>query len=265
MPPARHTTASDAMRPWIVLGVLIGALIGVLVFAPARWLAQTVASTTGQRLQLLDARGTVWDGSAQVLLTGGSESRDAMALPSRMYWRLQPRWTYLGLSLQADCCTPEPVSAQLEPGWGSLTLRLNDGLSHWPAALLAGLGTPWNTVQAQGHLRLSSQALTLTLGTSAPQIVGSARLELVDLSSALSTLKPLGSYRLTLQGGNTVGVQLETLPDSRLQLSGSGQWLGARLHFTGSASAEPAYQDALANLLNIIGRRSGAQSIIQVG
>ena len=58
---------------------------------------------------------------------------------------------------------------------------------------------------------------------------------------------------------------METLPGSRLQLSGSGQWVGDKLRFEGSASAEPQYQDALSNLLNIVGRRNGARSIIQVG
>jgi general secretion pathway protein N len=37
------------------------------------------------------------------------------------------------------------------------------------------------------------------------------------------------------------------------------------LHFSGSASAAPDREAALANLLNIIGRRSGARSIITIG
>ena len=48
-------------------------------------------------------------------------------------------------------------------------------------------------------------------------------------------------------------------------LSGNGQWVGKRLRFTGEASAAPGREAALANLLNIIGRRSGARSIITVG
>ncbi len=39
----------------------------------------------------------------------------------------------------------------------------------------------------------------------------------------------------------------------------------SRLHFQGTASAAPEQQEALSNLLNIIGRRDGARSIIQVG
>ena len=38
-----------------------------------------------------------------------------------------------------------------------------------------------------------------------------------------------------------------------------------RLRFEGVASAAPEREAALANLLNIIGRRSGARSIITIG
>ena len=52
---------------------------------------------------------------------------------------------------------------------------------------------------------------------------------------------------------------------SSLQLVGSGQWVGARLRFEGTATAAPDRVDALSNLLNIIGRRDGARATIKVG
>ena len=50
-----------------------------------------------------------------------------------------------------------------------------------------------------------------------------------------------------------------------LQLVGQGQWLGAGLRFQGQASAAPGSEAVLSNLLNIIGRRQGALSIISIG
>jgi general secretion pathway protein N len=84
------------------------------------------------------------------------------------------------------------------------------------------------------------------------------------MASRLSTLKPMGSYRLSLQGGATPGFTLETL-EGALQLNGAGQWVGGRLRFEGVATATPDRLDALANLLNILGQRDGARSIIKVG
>ena len=74
----------------------------------------------------------------------------------------------------------------------------------------------------------------------------------------------MGSYRITLQGGTQATLRLDTLAGS-LQLSGAGQWVGQRLHFRGEASAVPGSEAALANLLNIIGRRTGERSIISIG
>jgi general secretion pathway protein N len=86
----------------------------------------------------------------------------------------------------------------------------------------------------------------------------------MQVSSRLSTLKPMGSYRVIVQGGSTPTLQLQTL-DGSLELSGSGQWVGSRLRFEGMATAQPDRIEALSNLLNIIGRRNGALSLIKVG
>jgi general secretion pathway protein N len=143
-------------------------------------------------------------------------------------------------------------------------LVLADSLSQWPAQWLTGLGTPWNTVQAEGQLNLSTQGLVLEWAFGHLLIAGRAQLDATQISSRLSTLKPMGSYRFTLLGGATTSLTLETLEGS-LQLSGSGQWVGAKLRFEGLASAAPERLDALSNLLNIIGRRDGARAIIKVG
>jgi general secretion pathway protein N len=74
----------------------------------------------------------------------------------------------------------------------------------------------------------------------------------------------MGSYRITLQGGAEPSLQLTTL-DGSLHLAGQGQWVAQRLRFNGVATAAPDKVEALSNLLNIVGRRDGARSIITVG
>ena len=54
-------------------------------------------------------------------------------------------------------------------------------------------------------------------------------------------------------------------PEGPLRLQGEGQWTGARLRFRGTAQADGGQEAALANLLNIIGRRQGALSVISIG
>jgi general secretion pathway protein N len=262
----RATPVPEPRPPWhwAVTGAVLGTLGAVIAFAPARWLTASLQRATVERVLLSEPRGTIWNGSAQLLLSGGPGSTDAAALPSRIDWRLRPRWDGVFAQLETACCTPQPLALRVRPRWGGAEIVLEDGKSQWPAALLAGLGTPWNTLQIEGDLLLGTNELSVEWVQGRLAIGGRAELTAQRLSSRLSTLKPMGSYRITLLGGTTPTLQLDTLEGS-LQLSGSGQWVGSRLRFSGTASAAPDREAALSNLLNIIGRRSGARSVITIG
>ena len=136
-----------------------------------------------------------------------------------------------------------------------------------PAAWLTGLGTPWNTLQPAGTLALASNGFAAESVQGRWIFSGRLELELRNLSSSLSTLEELGSYHLSLQGderGDAAQIQLNTRSGA-LQLAGSGQWVASKLRFNGQASAAPGSEAALGNLLNIIGRRQGALSLISIG
>ncbi len=249
---------------WSLAGALVGLLLITLLSAPARWLTGLVEQLSQQRVLFEQVRGTLWQGSARISLTGGVGSQDAATLPGRVDWRLRPGLTSLSADVQADCCLSQPLQLRLMPGWGSAQLAVSDNQSQWPAQWLTGLGTPWNTVQPEGRLSLRTQGFTMAWASGRQTLNGEVQLDALDMSSRLSTLKPMGSYRLQFKGGTTPGFTLETLEGS-LQLSGAGQWVGNRLRFEGVASAAPDRQEALSNLLNIIGRRNGARSVIKIG
>lgn len=266
---------------WALGGAAAGALLALVLFAPAAWLAGALGSATGQRLLLADARGTVWNGNAVLVLTGGVGSRDASALPDRLHWRLRPELWPLGLAVRATqpCCLNGELQLRLAAAPGSWRLELPAAapgparaLGQWPASWLVGLGTPWNTLQPRGTLQLGSAGLALEQVQGRWRFSGGLELTLASLASRLSTLDSLGSYRLTLSGNAAASeaaqLQLVTT-EGALQLSGSGQWLGAgsasSLRFRGQASAAAGFEAALGNLLNIIGRRQGAFSLISIG
>ena len=246
------------------MGGLAGTLLALSFFAPAAWIAAGLARATADQVQLVAVSGTLWNGSGRLLLTGGSGSRDQTALPGSVRWRLRPDWAAFNMQIKADCCTPTPLQLRVEPGWAGTRVQLADGQSQWPAAVLTGLGTPWNTVQPEGALSLTTQGLSLLSTAGRISVAGNAEITALGISSQLSTLKPMGSYRMAVTGGDALTLTLSTLEGS-LQLSGNGHWVGSRLRFTGEARAAPEHEAALANLLNIIGRRSGARSIITLG
>jgi general secretion pathway protein N len=259
-----------AMR-WSIAGLVIGLVAALIAFAPAAWLTSYIASATGERVLLSDARGTIWSGSAVVVLTGGPGSRDAASLPGRIEWTLAPHG--LGFELQARhaCCLNGNVVLQIRPGFGRMTVALvppSGWVGQWPSAFLGGLGTPWNTLQLGGTARLVSPGLTIESVQGRVLVSGRADLDLIGVSSRITTLETLGSYRMSLSGDPAnPGISLLNLTttEGALQLNGTGSWGPSGVRFRGEASAGAADEGALSNLLNIIGRRSGARSVISIG
>lgn len=249
---------------WALLGGVIGAACTLTLFAPARWLATLLREQSDGRVLLVNARGTVWNGVSGVVFASGQGGADAISLPGALSWKLRPSWGGLTAALDLSCCTTQPLGMVARPGVQGLNLRLQDGQSRWPAALLTGFGAPFNTLKPEGVLDLSTQNLELRMSPAQLAFQGRATLDATDISSSLSTLKPMGSYRAVIEGGDAPSLILTTREGS-LRLSGSGRWTGSRLRFSGEASAAPGREEALSNLLNIIGRRDGARSIINLG
>jgi len=253
------------------LGALAGLALALLLFAPARWLAQALHSATAGQLQLVNPSGTIWQGQADLLLTGGEGSRSESALPHGVHWRLSPRLDSgtpaVGLLLSAPCCTPQPLALVLLPRWGGAELRVAASSSYWPADVLVGLGTPWNTLRMEGQLALQTEGLTLRWDKGRANLQGGLVVDAQDMASRLSTLRPLGSYRFELRAdpdGHTATLNLSTLRGDLL-LQGDGQWVGGRLRFKGDAQAAAGREEALTNLLNIMGRREGPRSVFNIG
>ena len=258
----------------------MGLALAFITQAPAHWLTRAIEQASGERVLLPDAQGTVWNGSAQWVLNEGPLNTAASAnlarpsnhtaLPSRVTWQLGPRLDFanLRLALSANiasaCCTTHPVRVDVSPLWRGVHVQVHNHTSSWPASWLVGLGTPWNTVQPQGQMQLQTTQLQWTHQAGKEQLQGLAELQMQQLSTRLSTLRPLGTYRVRVQGGDTMAITLDTLEGS-LQLTGSGQLINGRVRFSGEASAAPDAEASLSNLLNILGQRQGAKSILKMG
>jgi general secretion pathway protein N len=263
--------AQHAARRWAIGGALAGGLVAAITYAPASWLADALFELSGERLLLADAQGSVWTGQAVVVLAGGPGSRDASALPGRLQWKLRPSWRGMTLRARQACCLNGELKLELRPALSGFTLLLPprpDGIGRWPARWLSGIGTPFNTLQLGGTLQLATPSLlTLQVVQGRARLSGTADLTLQGISSRMSPLDQLGSYKLLVrgeEGGGGAQLNLQTL-DGALRLAGDGQWTGARLRFRGQADAAPGQEGALANLLNIIGKRQGALAVISIG
>lgn len=264
-PVAPRAGRTRALWGWAVAGALAGVLATTLLLAPARWLAALLAHASDGMVTLVETDGSAWTGSGVLALTGGTGSRDHTRLPGRIHWQLRPALGGLHLRLRADCCTPgQPLTLALQPRWLGADVAVADNETQWPATVLMGLGTPWNTIRARGELTLATQQLRLALRPRRVDLHGQARLTARDMASNLSTVRPLGSYLLQLDGGETLTFELSTL-DGSLLLSGTGSVVAGNLRFRGEASAADGMQAQLANLLNLLGVRRGDKAILSFG
>jgi len=256
-------------RRLAALACVGGVLLGTLYQAPARWLAPAVLRASQGRVELINTQGTLWQGRSDLLLAGGAGSSDALALPAGLSWTLRPAWQdgpALQMAVRLPCCTTQDMVWHVGWRWQGGWAQLSPSDSVWPAAWLAGLGAPWNTVQLQGTLQLHTDGVTVHWAEGRGRFQGGATLQALNLSSSLSTLKPLGDYRIdwTPDANGGMQVALKTLR-GELSLEGQGQWSGGHWRFQGLAEASERSESALSNLLNILGRREGPRAHLSLG
>jgi general secretion pathway protein N len=246
---------------------MAAALATTLMLAPAQWLADAVLRASGGRVGLAETNGTVWNGTGTLMLAAGSDSANApVSLPSPVHWTLSA-WALLRGTVELAVDHP----AALE---GSLRLRAHangavqvDAITaRLPAAMLSGLGAPWNTVKPGGILVIHTDGLQISPG----HMDGSVGAEWEYASSALTPVSPIGHYRLQTSGPYPgTRVELQTL-SGPLELTGSGTIAeGGRLRFQGLArplaAADPATRTQLTGLISLLGRRDGEAAILSFG
>ena len=256
------------MRRWIVLALVgvITVVVTALITAPARFLDKALERATLGRVRLAEAAGTIWQGSGRLVfvdVSGAGEpglTSAGVAVPGRLTWSVRPLPLLFGL-VDATVSTDgmaAPVRLQ-----GSFTeLRIGPGSLSLPSVELGRLGSPWNSVRPSGALAVQWQTLLVRQG----QLTGQASIELRDMASAMTPVRPLGSYRIDIDGkGARADLAIETL-SGPLLLSGNGTW-DARggLRFVAQASAEPAEAARLQSFLGLLGRREGDHTTIKIG
>lgn len=239
----------------------LSVLFTLAVFFPATWLAALVEQRTGGRLTLGDAQGTLWRGSAFIGGAASGNSPVTPLLPGRFQWTVSPLALIgmVDLRLENPDALAQPVT--FKGNWSQW--QLSPSALLLPAEGLAGLGAPLNTLAPSGTMRLSWTGLELMLDGRQVAVNGRTTLEMSDMSSRLAPVKPLGSYALAFDWrGQQAALTLSSVKGPLL-LSGTGDLNRGRLNFSGQAEAAQGYEDALVDLLTLLGqRRPGSDRLI---
>ena len=241
---------------WIAAASLI-VLITITATLPASWLASFVEHQTGGRLSLGDAAGSLWQGSAVLGVSSAAEQvATAPIVPllaGRFHWRLSPMLLLGRVDMRIDNRDVLTEAARLQGNWHQWVLMPSALML--PAERLSALGAPLNTIKPSGRMRLSWETLTLKSTPDGIAIDGPMQLDMTEIASALSPVKPLGAYQLQVDWrGARAQLRLKTL-SGPLQLQGGGVLANGRLQFSGQAWAQEGQEQRLAILLNLLGQR----------
>lgn len=241
-------------RRWTwIIAAIVSVAGTVLMFLPASWLGLIVEKQSQGRLSLGDVQGSFWQGSAFIGVAAGKSGPVTPLFPGRFQWHISP------LLLLGQ------IKAELENAAAlSAPVRLTGNFSQWhvspsilvlPPERLEGLGAPLNTIGPSGLLHLSWNDLLVSRSNGQVGVVGQAQLEMAEMASRLSPVKPLGTYQMVFDlHGTEADIQLSTMKGP-MMLAGNGKMQNGRLQFSGKAWAHAGQETKLANLLNLLGQR----------
>lgn len=230
-------TLRRALLALIFVSVFIAALCA---FAPASLMGYALERFSGGRLSLARTTGSLWQGSGIALL----REKDHYQTLGSYRWQLK----LASAALQVQAGESAPMTVRYVPFSGRIGI---DNLQlTLPASILEIAAPQLGPYQLQGTLAAHGDHLTL----DAAGMNGQVTLDWTGAASRLSEIRPLGDYRIVLQGSGTgLDAQLSTL-SGKLQLSGTSSFDKTNgMRINGTAQAAPGAAAELNELLHHIG------------
>lgn len=258
-------------RFFVSLIGLVALLAAALWFAPASWADGIFNQATSGRLRLTDTQGTLWRGSGRLVLgqLGVVESIaspgdltsvvSGVVIPGRCDWVVQALPLLLGqINIQLRL---ESMREPVRLTGNHRIIEISAAQIDLPQVRLDRLGSPWNTIQPDAALAVRWDRLFIEQGMFKGKVV----LSVAQVASALSTVRPLGSYQIDIDSNGKQAQIIMTTVAGPLQIDGQGDWAAKTgLRFTAYAQAQ-AEKPKLLPLLSLLGKRDGERTVIRLG
>jgi general secretion pathway protein N len=180
---------------WLLYGIfgLVFYLLFLIIEMPASWFAWGLNRYTQGSVRLDPTAGSLWGGKGRLVIYYPPTTPHEFG---QTEWRINPLWLVAGrvqLSLQAN---HQDKRIKTTLGLARHSFRLKDTEAEFPATFMAQLYTPLSLISPQGKVRISTENMTL----APDKVDGVAALEWLSAGSSLSSVQPLGDYRLEITG-----------------------------------------------------------------
>ncbi|MCR4300172.1 MAG: type II secretion system protein N [Sulfuricaulis sp.] len=235
---------------YIIFG-LVFYILFLIIEMPASWVAWGLNRYTQGTVRLDPISGSLWGGNGRLVMYYPPTTPHDFG---QAKWHINPLWLLTGrvkLSLQTNH-QDKKIKTTVE--WANEYFILHDTEADFHAPFIAQIYTPLALINPQGKVSLITSELKMT----PEKLEGIAVLEWSNAGSSLSSVQPLGDYRLDITGADkTANLKLTTLRGD-LEFTGQGQWQLRTGQLTISGVALPrARVDELESLLRMIGKDEG--------
>ncbi len=240
-------------RRWLLYGIFgfVFYLLFLIIELPASWFAWGLNRYTQGSVRIDPIAGSLWSGKGRLAIYYPSTTPHDLG---QTKWQINPLWLLTGharVSLQTNHPDKRITTTLVLT---RTSLRLQDTDVEFPAAFVSQLHAPLSLIGPQGRVKISTSGLAV-----APEkMEGTAVLEWLNAGSSLSSVQPLGDYRLDITGADKIAnLRLTTLRGD-LELTGQGQWQlpTGQLQISGFALPR-ARAGELESLLTMIGKDEG--------
>jgi general secretion pathway protein N len=223
---------------------------------PAPWVGAQFQAGLPGRIEVSDARGTLWRGQARVSF---APSRNRLSLDA-VEWSFAPSRLFAGevafdaRARGAGMEAAAQVAKDLN-GWRVRGLRAEGDAAG--LAIVVPIAAAWRPA---GPIAISSPEISIR----GREALGSLDIEWRNAGTALSEVRPLGSYSATWKAASGPGKIEVTTIRGPLRVTGSGTASpSSGFTFKGEARAEGEAAKALEPLLDLMGPRrpDGARAL----
>jgi general secretion pathway protein N len=234
----------------VILVILFVIAFGIILVTtmPASFIASKVSLVLPPQMAIENAKGNMWAGEASVRASPGGTPINI----ERVTWRFKPQRLANGLIAFDTNVSSGGFEAKMElqrdgSRWHVRDLRLDGDAS--------GFATIF-PVLAVYKFTGPVTATAASLDGTDREVWGDVRIEWRDASTAMSPVRPVGSYRADWHGDGFSGRLSVATQNGPLRVSGAGTTgIPVRFDFSGEAGADASAGVTLDPLLDQIGPR----------
>ena len=245
--------------------------ITVMVNAPAVWADRAIAAVSSGIIRIAEPKGTLWNGSGIPIINFSAvrmDDRSDDSVPGRGDSGWQRLSAPITWRLGVDPWSAQATFAIKSPELRGATSEFQVGLSASGFYLPAGqwaleplrfesLPGPMGLARVSGRLRASWPEIRQPWGSRLDLKSDKVVIELSEIASALTPIRPLGDARLTVSssGSSPVRFLVESSPESALRLAAQGEWAD-RLKIQGQMQCQ-RFCEYLVGMMATVGKKNG--------